>query len=65
MMTRGRLYIGVRLAAVATVAGSWGEEERAPGGAGDSDRAKEVGRNPYSLTCGDLANRGSPRPRVS
>jgi hypothetical protein len=60
MITRGRLYIGVCLAAVATLAGACGEEERAPGGIPDSDRAREVGRNPYSLTCGDLTSQSHP-----
>lgn len=49
-----RLVLG--LAAVAALAAGCGEEEerRVPG-TPEPEHAREVARNPYALTCGDLA----------
>jgi hypothetical protein len=37
-----------------------GEEQRQAGGVSDADHVKQVGRNPYALTCGDLARQSRP-----
>jgi hypothetical protein len=48
------------LAAFATLARGCGDEQHRADGTPDSEHAKEVGRNPYSLTCGDLARQSHP-----
>ena len=50
------LVLGV--AAVSALAGC-GEEERRVSGVPAADHAREVARNPYALTCGDLARQRS------
>jgi hypothetical protein len=51
--------LGVVLAAVAALAAACGDEERRVAGTPDADHASEVARNPYALTCGDLARQTS------
>jgi hypothetical protein len=53
------LYLIQCLAALALLGGC-GEDERGAGGSTDSNRAQEVGRNPYLLACGDLARQSRP-----
>jgi hypothetical protein len=48
------------LAAFAALARGCGDEQHRPAGTPNSEHAKEVGRNPYSLTCGDLARQSHP-----
>jgi hypothetical protein len=45
----------VLVAAAAVVAGCGDEQERRASGTPDPDHASEVARDPYALTCGDLA----------
>ena len=52
------LVTGLLAAALATVASACGEESRIPGTPAP-DHAREVARNPYALTCGDLARQWS------
>lgn len=53
-------YLIVCLAAFAALAGGCSAEQRRADGPPDSEHVKEVGRNPYSLTCGDLARQSDP-----
>jgi hypothetical protein len=50
----GRVVL-LALAAVAAVAAGCGEEARRVPGASEPSHAPEVDRDPYALTCGDLA----------
>lgn len=50
----GRVVL-LALAAVAAVAAGCGEEARRVPGASEPSHAREVDRDPYALTCGDLA----------
>jgi len=45
----------VLAAVTALAAGCGDDEERSVSGAPDPDHAREVARDPYALTCGDLA----------
>jgi hypothetical protein len=47
-------------AAVAAAGAGCGEEERARGISPASERAREIERNPYSLTCGELTRQSHP-----
>jgi hypothetical protein len=47
------------LAAVTALAASCSEEERRVSGTPEPEHAREVARNPYALTCGDLARQTS------
>jgi hypothetical protein len=49
----------VCLAAAAVVAGCGDEQERRVSGAPDPAHAREVERNPYAVTCGDLRRQSS------
>jgi hypothetical protein len=59
LKVRSCLYYLVLCFTALAAAGSCGEEQRRRGTL-DSDHVKEVGRNPYSLTCGDLARQSHP-----
>jgi hypothetical protein len=48
------------LAAGLFLAGGCGDEERRVSGSPDPEHASEVARNPYALTCGDLARQSRP-----
>ncbi len=50
---RGGLVLG--LATVSAMAVGCGEQERKVHGTPEPEHAREVARNPYALTCGDLA----------
>ena len=52
---RGGLTYVFCLAAAAVAAGCGDEEERRVSGDPDPDHVREVARNPYALTCGDVA----------
>jgi hypothetical protein len=52
---RGGLTYVFCLAAAAAVAAGCGDEERRVSGDPDPEHAREVARNPYALTCGDVA----------
>ena len=45
----------VPVVALVALAAGCGDEERRIAGAPDPEHAREVDRNPYALTCGDLA----------
>jgi hypothetical protein len=47
------------LAAAALAAGCGDEQERRVSGTPDPDHAREVERNPYAVTCGDLRRQRS------
>jgi hypothetical protein len=47
--------VRVRLLLVLVLAAGCGEEDRTVPGTPEPDHAREVARNPYALTCGDLA----------
>jgi hypothetical protein len=58
---RSRLYYLVLcFTAVSALTGGCGDGQRRAGGTHDAAHAKEVGRNPYALTCGDLARQSRP-----
>jgi hypothetical protein len=48
------------LAAASAVATGCGDEERRASGSPDPEHASEVARDPYALTCGDLARQSRP-----
>jgi hypothetical protein len=53
---QGRLGLGLILASLSPLPSACGEEaERRVRGTPDPDHAREVERNPYAVTCGDLA----------
>jgi hypothetical protein len=53
---QGRLGLGLILASLSALPAACGEEaERRVSGTPDPDHAREVERNPYAVTCGDLA----------
>ena len=52
---RGGLTYVFCLAAAAVAAGCGDEEDRRVSGDPDPDHVREVARNPYALTCGDVA----------
>jgi hypothetical protein len=53
---QGRLGLGLILASLSPLPSACGEEaERRVSGTPDPDHAREVERNPYAVTCGDLA----------
>jgi hypothetical protein len=54
---RGLRYL-LGFAAASAVAAGCGDEERRV--SGDPEHAREVARNPYALTCGDLARQSRP-----
>lgn len=56
----GRLSRLISLAAALGLASGCGGEERPVTGVPDPDHASEVARNPYALTCGDLARQSHP-----
>jgi hypothetical protein len=62
---RGALAPLVVLVAVATGCGG-GDEPEVESGLPDPDHAREVARNPYALTCADLARqpKSSPAQRL-
>jgi hypothetical protein len=51
----GLTYVFCLAAAAAVAAGCGDEEERRVTGDPDPDHVREVARNPYALTCGDVA----------
>jgi hypothetical protein len=51
----GCLTFILGLGATSALAGGCGDEERRVSGTPDPDHAREVARNPYALTCDDLA----------
>jgi hypothetical protein len=51
----GLTYVVGLVAAAAVAAGCGDEEERRVSGDPDPDHVREVDRNPYALTCGDVA----------
>jgi hypothetical protein len=48
------------LTAASALAAGCDEEERAASGAPDPDHVRELARNPYALTCGDLRKQSHP-----
>jgi hypothetical protein len=56
----GGLRYLLSLAAASAVAAGCGDEERRVAGVPDAEHASEVARNPYALTCGDLARQSRP-----
>lgn len=56
---RGGLGLVVAVVAVSALAAACGDEEVQVTGTPDPDHAQEVARNPYALTCGDLARQTS------
>jgi hypothetical protein len=52
------LVLGLAVAALAPGCGESEEQRRVPG-TPEPDHAREVARNPYALTCGDLARQTS------
>jgi hypothetical protein len=52
---RGHRYLVGLAAASAVAAGCGDEEERRVSGDPDPDHVREVARDPYALTCGDVA----------
>jgi hypothetical protein len=56
----GRLCSILGLAAGLFLAGGCGDEERRTSGGPDREHATELARNPYALTCGDLARQSRP-----
>src|SRR5688500_17493144 len=57
---RGGLCYLLGLAAEVAVGPGWRAEERRVSGVPDAEHASEVARNPYALTCGDLARQSRP-----
>ncbi len=55
----GRLRLVVGLVAVLALAAACGESQRSVPGTPAPDHAREVARNPYAVTCGDLARQQS------
>jgi hypothetical protein len=56
-----RWLLALTLATAATGCGSDEPARQAPPGLPDAEHAREVERNPYAVTCGDLAKQpGSP-----
>jgi hypothetical protein len=54
MAARGRLRLAAALAALAAGCGG-GDDESRVSGTPDPGHAREVARDPYAVTCGDLA----------
>lgn len=57
---RGGLRYLLCVAATSAVAAGCGDEARRVAGVPDAEHASEVARNPYALTCGDLARQSRP-----
>jgi hypothetical protein len=53
-------YLVVCFIALSALTGGCGEEQRRAGGVPAADHVKQVGRNPYALTCADLARQSRP-----
>ena len=57
---QGRLGLILAIAALSAVAAACGDDEdRRASSTPEPDHAKEVERNPYAVTCGDLARQTS------
>jgi hypothetical protein len=59
LSVHGCLGLVLGLAAASALAAGCGEEERRVSGTPEPDHAREVERNPYALTCRDLARQTS------
>jgi hypothetical protein len=55
-----RLNFVLSFAAASALAAGCGDEEGRVSGMPDPEHAREVARNPYALTCGDVAKQSHP-----